>query len=32
MFSALLIILVLPISDLGLTKGLQFKPLSKLAF
>jgi len=32
MFMALLIILVLPISDLGATKGLQFRPLSKLAF
>jgi len=32
MFSALLIILTLPIVDLGKTKGLQFRPISKLAF
>jgi ubiquinol-cytochrome c reductase cytochrome b subunit len=32
MFMALLIILVLPITDLGATKGLQFRPLSKLLF
>ena len=32
MFSALLIILTLPIVDLGKTKGLQFRPLSKIAF
>jgi ubiquinol-cytochrome c reductase cytochrome b subunit len=32
MFMALLIILVLPITDLGATKGLQFRPLSKIAF
>jgi len=32
MFSALLIILVLPIVDLGKTKGLQFRPISKIAF
>nr|QVV23922.1 apocytochrome b [Trichoderma cornu-damae] len=32
MFSALLIILVLPKTDLGLTKGLQFRPLSKVMF
>ena len=32
MFSAILAILLLPLSDLGLTKGLQFRPLSKLAF
>jgi ubiquinol-cytochrome c reductase cytochrome b subunit len=32
MFSALLIILILPLTDLGKTKGLQFRPLSKLAF
>ena len=32
MFSAILIILILPITDLGRTKGLQFRPLSKLAF
>jgi ubiquinol-cytochrome c reductase cytochrome b subunit len=32
MFSALLIILVLPLADLGKSKGLQFRPLSKLIF
>jgi ubiquinol-cytochrome c reductase cytochrome b subunit len=32
MFAALVIILVLPITDLGNTKGLQFRPLSKIAF
>jgi len=32
MFASLLIILVLPKTDLGLTKGLQFRPLSKVAF
>jgi len=32
MFSALLIILLLPISDLGRSKGLQFRPLSKIGF
>jgi ubiquinol-cytochrome c reductase cytochrome b subunit len=32
MFSALLIILVLPVTDLGKTRGLQFRPLSKVAF
>jgi ubiquinol-cytochrome c reductase cytochrome b subunit len=32
MFSALVILLVLFISDLGLTKGLQFRPLSKAFF
>jgi ubiquinol-cytochrome c reductase cytochrome b subunit len=32
MFSAILIILALPVTDLGRTKGLQFRPLSKLAF
>jgi ubiquinol-cytochrome c reductase cytochrome b subunit len=32
MFMALVIILVLPITDLGATKGLQFRPLSKIAF
>jgi len=32
MFSAILIILMLPITDLGRSKGLQFKPLSKIAF
>jgi ubiquinol-cytochrome c reductase cytochrome b subunit len=32
MLTAIFIILVLPISDLGRTKGLQFRPLSKIAF
>ena len=32
MFSAILIILVLPITDLGRSRGLQFRPLSKIAF
>ena len=32
MFSAILAILLLPITDLGRSKGLQFKPLSKIAF
>jgi len=32
MFSALLIILVLPFTDLSWSKGLQFKPLSKIIF
>nr|YP_010259490.1 apocytochrome b [Myrothecium inundatum]UIX25786.1 apocytochrome b [Myrothecium inundatum] len=32
MFAALVIILALPITDLGATKGLQFRPLSKIAF
>jgi ubiquinol-cytochrome c reductase cytochrome b subunit len=32
MFSALLIILILPTTDLGRSRGFQFRPLSKLAF
>ena len=32
MFSAILAIMLLPITDLGRSKGLQFRPLSKLAF
>jgi ubiquinol-cytochrome c reductase cytochrome b subunit len=32
MFSALAIIMLLPKADLGLTKGLQFRPLSKIMF
>ena len=32
MVSAILIILALPIIDLGRWRGLQFRPLSKLAF
>jgi ubiquinol-cytochrome c reductase cytochrome b subunit len=32
MFSAIFIILILPITDLGKLKGFQFKPLSRIAF
>uniref|UniRef100_A0AAU7YU29 Cytochrome b n=1 Tax=Madurella sp. TaxID=2420206 RepID=A0AAU7YU29_9PEZI len=32
MFSALLAIMLLPVTDLGRSKGLQFRPLSKFAF
>ena len=32
MFSAILIILVLPFTDLGRSRGLQFRPLSKIFF
>lgn len=32
MFTAILIILILPITDLSKWKGLQFRPLGKLAF
>jgi len=32
MFSAILAILLLPVTDLGRSKGLQFRPLSKFAF
>jgi ubiquinol-cytochrome c reductase cytochrome b subunit len=32
MFSAILIIMLLPLTDLGRSKGLQFRPLSKIAF
>ena len=32
MFSTLLAIMLLPNSDLGISKGLQFRPLNKLAF
>lgn len=32
MFSALLVIMLLPITDMGRSKGLQFKPLNKIAF
>jgi ubiquinol-cytochrome c reductase cytochrome b subunit len=32
MFAAILAIMLLPITDLGRSKGLQFRPLSKLAF
>lgn len=32
MFASLVIILALPKTDLGNTKGLQFRPLSKIVF
>jgi ubiquinol-cytochrome c reductase cytochrome b subunit len=32
MFSAIFIILVLPLADLGKSRGLQFRPLSKIIF
>ena len=32
MFAALVVILTLPILDLGKTKGFQFRPLSRLFF
>jgi ubiquinol-cytochrome c reductase cytochrome b subunit len=32
MFAAILAIMLLPITDLGRSKGFQFRPLSKLAF
>jgi ubiquinol-cytochrome c reductase cytochrome b subunit len=32
MFSAILIILILPVTDLGRSRGLQFRPISKLMF
>jgi ubiquinol-cytochrome c reductase cytochrome b subunit len=32
MFSAILILMAMPFTDLGRTRGLQFRPLSKLAF
>ena len=32
MFSAILAIMLLPITDVGRSKGLQFRPLSKVAF
>lgn len=32
MFAAILAIMLLPITDLGRSKGLQFRPLGKLAF
>ena len=32
MFAALVAIMLLPITDLGRSKGLQFRPLSKIAF
>ena len=32
MFSAILSLLLMPLTDLGRTRGLQFRPLSKIAF
>jgi ubiquinol-cytochrome c reductase cytochrome b subunit len=32
MFSAILILLVMPFTDLSKLKGIQFKPISKIAF
>src|SRR6266516_2739064 len=32
MFSAILILLVLPVADVSRSRGMQFRPLSKLAF
>jgi ubiquinol-cytochrome c reductase cytochrome b subunit len=32
MFGAIVIILILPLADLGKTKGLQFRPISKIMF
>ena len=32
MFASLLTLLALPKADIGLTKGLQFRPLSKIVF
>jgi ubiquinol-cytochrome c reductase cytochrome b subunit len=32
MFSAILILLVMPFTDLSRSRGIQFRPLSKLAF
>jgi len=32
MFSAILAIMLLPVTDLGKTKGLQFRPLGKIIF
>lgn len=32
MFASLVILMVLPLADLGITKGFQFRPLSKIAF
>jgi len=32
MFSALLILLIMPITDLSKLRGVQFKPFSKIAF
>jgi len=32
MFSSLLILLIMPFTDLGRSRGIQFRPLSKIAF
>src|SRR5690242_17559200 len=32
MFSAILILLLLPITDIGRSRGIQFRPLNKIAF
>ena len=32
MFAAILILLILPITDLSRSRGMQFRPLSKIAF
>jgi len=32
MFSALLILLIMPFTDLSKSRGIQFRPLSKIAF
>ena len=32
MFSAIFILLIMPFSDLSRNRGIQFKPLSKIAF
>ncbi len=32
MFSAILILLLLPITDISRSRGMQFRPLSKVAF
>jgi ubiquinol-cytochrome c reductase cytochrome b subunit len=32
MFGALLMLLVIPYTDLGRSRGMQFRPLSKIAF
>ena len=32
MFAAILILMIMPFTDLGRSRGLQFRPLSKIAF
>ena len=32
MFAAIVILLVMPFTDLGRSRGIQFRPLSKIAF